>query len=103
MSISRGDGGDLVELDPLGVAEVERLGEVPGDRLALPVGVGGEDDLAVTADGGLQLTERLAAALNDLVGRLEAGVHVDRERLLGQVADVSHRGPDVVAVPEEPL
>ena len=34
--------GDLVEDHAVGVVELERLGDVPGDRLALAVGVGGE-------------------------------------------------------------
>ena len=34
--------GDLVEDDPVGIAQAERLGEVPGDRLALAIGVRGE-------------------------------------------------------------
>ena len=34
--------GDLVEDHAIGVVELQRLGDVPGDRLALAVGVGRE-------------------------------------------------------------
>ena len=43
--------GDLVELDPLWIAQLQHLGEMPRDGLSLPVGVGGEDDLALALGG----------------------------------------------------
>ena len=33
----------------------------------------------------------------------EAGLHVDRDLLFGQVADVAHRGANVETIPQEPL
>ncbi len=41
-----GDGalGDLVELNPLGVFQVQRLAQMPGDGLAFAIRVGGEVD-----------------------------------------------------------
>src|SRR5207248_10966035 len=95
--------GDLVELDALGVADLQHLGQVPGDGLAFPVGVRGQDDLLVLLGRRAKLGDRLAAALDHLVVRLEAVVDLDAHLLFGQVADVAHRGPDVVAVSQEPL
>jgi hypothetical protein len=55
-----GDAGDLgVLADRLAVAQ--RLGEVPGDRLALAVGVGGEDEVGV-------VLERVGDGLEVLTG-----------------------------------
>ena len=92
-----------MEFDPLGRAKLEDLGEVPGDRLALPVRVGGEDDLAVVLGRGPELVDGLPAALDHLVSRLEARLHVDRDLLFGQVADVAHRGKNVETVTQKPL
>ena len=38
--------GDFVQLDALGVVELQELGQMPRDRLALAVGVGREVDFA---------------------------------------------------------
>ena len=87
--------GDLVEGHPLLLVagDVGRLGDVPGDRLALAVEVGGEEDQV----GGLgrlgDLGDLLAAVVRDHVLRCEVVVDVDAElalaRVLGQVADVA--------------
>src|SRR5690606_8049784 len=45
---------------------------------------------------------RALAANRDVLG-LETGFDVDPELALGQVADVAHRGLDLVAPAEEPL
>ncbi len=47
--------GDLVEEHPHRVGVTELLAEVPGDRLALAVGVGGEEDLVGAQRGLLEL------------------------------------------------
>src|SRR5262249_2247131 len=98
-----GVGGDLVELDPLRIAELENLGQVPGDRLPLTVGVGGQDHLLILPGRRAQLVDRLAAAFHHLVARLRAVLHVPRDLLFGQVGDVAHGGADVETVPQEPL
>ena len=94
-----------MELDPLGRAKVEHLGQVPGDGLALAVRVGGQDRPPAFSflAAGLQLVDRLPAALDHLVVRLEAGLDVHRELLSRQVADVAHRGKDVETVTQKPL
>ena len=92
-----------MELDPLGVAQLQHLGQVPGDGLALAVGVGGEDDLLVHLGRRPELVDRLAPAFDHLVVGLEAVVHLHAHLLLGEVADVAHRGANVETVPQEPL
>jgi hypothetical protein len=85
---------------------VEDLDEVPGDRLALAVLVGGEVDLAGFLGEALQLLDVVAPVGGEDVDGLESGVDVDaelgpilvlvlRRDLLGrarQVPDVAHRG-----------
>ena len=96
--------GDLVELDALGVAQLQHLGEVPGDRLALAVRVGGKDDLAAVAlDRRAELVDGLAAALHHLVVRLEAVVDLHAHLLSRQVANVPHGGAHVETVTQKPL
>ncbi len=92
-----------MELDSLRVPELQDLGQVPGDGLALPVGVRGEDDFGVILGRRSQLVDRLAPAFHDLVVRLEAVVHLDPHLLFRQVADVAHGGPDVETVSQKPL
>ena len=96
--------GDLVEhdaADPL-VGQVEHLLEVPGDRLALAVGVGRQVDDVGLGGLALQLGDRVLLARHDLVGRRVA-VHRRRGPSLrfGQVADVPHARLDDVARAEE--
>ena len=87
--------GDLVEGDPerLVVGHVGGLGDVPGDRLALAVEVGGEIDLVGALGGLLDVGDLLAPVVRDHVLRFEVVVDVDAElalaRVLGQVADVA--------------
>ena len=93
--------GDLVELDALHLElrALELLGDVPGDRLALAIGVGGEQERVGLLGLGLELGQDLLLALDDLVGLLEALLDVDAH-LLGQVFDVALGGQDLVARPE---
>ena len=109
--------GDLVEDHPVhrDALRLELVEEVPGDRLALAVLVGGEVELVGVLEQRLELGDvRLLVARHDVVG-LEAVVDVDREpapRLvldlgrgvggaLREVADVADGGLDDVAVAEE--
>ena len=94
--------GDLVEGDPqrLLAGHVGRLGDVPGDRLALAVEVGGEVDLVGALGGLLDIGDLLAAVVRDHVLGCEIVVDVDPElalaRVLGQVADVAVGREDAV-------
>ena len=80
--------------------DVRRLGDVPRDRLALAVEVGGEEDGVRRLRRLLDLVDLLAAVLGDHVLGREAVVDVDAELalagVLGQVADVAVRGQDAV-------
>ena len=88
--------GDLVEGHPprLGRGDVGRLGDVPGDRLALAVEVGGEVDRGRTplAAFSMSATCLRRSSEIDVLG-LEIVVDVDAELalagVLGQVADMA--------------
>ena len=102
------DGGlrDLVEDDALGLlgGDLGRLEDVPGDGLALAVGVGGEEDALGLARGGLDLLDDIALVLEHLVGGLEgAALHIDAIAVVGQVANVADGGDDAVLVAEDAL
>ena len=98
--------GDLVEGDPARLLgrDVGGLGDVPGDRLALAVEVGGEVDLVGALGGLLDVGDLLAPVVRDHVLRFEVVVDVDAElalaRVLGQVADVAVRRQDAVITTE---
>ena len=105
--------GDLVEDHPVdrqALRRLELVEEVPGDRLALAVLIGGEVEGVGVLDQLLQLGDvALLVARHDVVG-LEPVVDVDREPaprlvldlgrgvrgVVGQVADVTDRGLDDV-------
>ena len=103
--------GDLVEHHPLDRdARLERLEQVPGDRLALAVTVRREVELVDVLEQALELGDRALLLGADDVERLEVRVDVDPEarprlrlvlrghvgRRPGQVADVAARGLDDV-------
>ena len=94
--------GDLVEGHPMGLRgrHVGGLGDVPGDRLALAVEVGGEPDVVGDLGRLGDLGELLAAVVRDDVLGGEVMVDVDAELalagVLGQVADVAVGGEDLV-------
>ena len=93
--------GDLVEDDPVGIAQAERLGEMPGDRLALAIGVGREQRRRRLLHGRAEIADLLLLALDQLVLRGEAGVDVDADLRLGQIADVPHGREHDVLGPEK--
>ena len=72
---------------------------MPADRLAFAVRVGRDEDLGRPSSlPSFSSLEDLLAAGDDLVRRLEAFVDVDPQLALGQIADVSHRGDDLVVL-----
>ena len=91
----------LVELDALGglLAREKLVGQMPGDRFTLAVGVGREQDLVGRLRGLLELLDDLLLAGNDLVRLLEPSLDVDAE-LLGQVLDVALGGEHLVLRPQ---
>ena len=109
--------GDLDEDHPLDrdALRGELVEEVPGDRLALAVIIGGEVELVGVLEQLLQLRDvALLVAWHDVIG-LEPVVDVDGEpspglvldrgrgvsSVVGEVADVTDRGLDDVAAAEE--
>ncbi len=90
--------GDLVEYDALQSrrAEVCRLEQVPGDRLALAVGVGGEIDSSSLAGGVADLLDGLRLLFRHDVSRQEAVIDFDAHVVLRQVPHVAYGGLYVI-------
>ena len=90
------DLGGLLHRAPL----AQRLQQVPRDRLALAVRVGGEDQLVVVLQ---RLGDGADMALGlrvDLPGHFESVLRIDRAVLGGQVADMAVGGQNRVAGPQ---
>ena len=72
--------GDLVEHHPLdGDARLQRLEEMPGDGLALPVAVGGQIELVDVLEQALELRDGALLIGADDVERFEVRIDVDPE------------------------
>jgi hypothetical protein len=69
---------------------------VPGDRLALAIRVGREDQLVGAFQRLDDLGDLLGAAPLDLPEHLEVVLGIDRAVLGGQVADMPERGHDLI-------
>jgi hypothetical protein len=99
--------GDRVEGDPLdlevlfqGLLLLEDLQDVPGDRLAFPIGVGSEDQFVRRLDGVGDFFEYfLGLSVNVPVHR-KVVVGLDRPVLGRQIANVPEGGDDLVAAAE---
>ena len=89
--------GDFVELDTFGILELEELREVPGDRLALAVGVGCEEYVGGRFRRVFEVFDDVALTFNGEVAGREPVLDVDSQRALGQVADMADRGLNDVA------
>ena len=98
--------GDGVEHHPLDRLAVQRLlllehfEHVPGDRLALAVGVGRQDQLVGAFDRPRDVVEALLRLGIDLPDHAEIGVGIDRAVLRRQVADMAERGHNLIAAAE---
>ena len=96
--------GDGVEDDALDGLLAERLllleefQHMPGDRLALAIGVGGENELVGALDRLGDVVEPLLRLGIDLPEHLEIVVRIDRPGLRRQVADMAERGQNLVAL-----
>ena len=108
--------GDLVEDDAAdGDLRLEHLRQVPADRLAFAVRVGGEQQLGRVLQRRLQVRDLLLLVVRDDVVRREVAVDVHAEPApvllldllghlggrLGQIADVAVARLDPVLVAEE--
>ena len=83
--------GDLVQLDPLRVLELQELGQMPCDRFAFAIRVGRQVDFRGDLRGRLEVLDDVALPLNGEVARHESVQDVDAQRRLREVADVAHR------------
>ena len=83
------------------VGVAQDLGDVPGDGLALAIGVRRQVDRLGLGGGLLQLGHHLFLAGLDAVDRDEAVRLVHAELALGQVADVAHGGLHGILVAQE--
>ena len=98
-----GDGVEHHALDLLALERallLQHLQHVPGDRLALAIRVGGEDQLVGALDGLGDVVEALLRLGVDLPDHVEIVVRIDRAVLGRQVADMAERGQHLVAGPE---
>ncbi len=94
-----GDGVEDDALDRLVLQRllfIERFEHVPGDRLALAVGVGGEDQRVGLLEGMGDVVDPLLRLRIDLPEHLEIIVRVDRSVLGRQVADMAKRRQHLV-------
>ena len=76
------------------------LDHVPGNRLALPVRVGGQDELFGALDGPGDVGDPLRAPVLEGPDHAEIGLRVDRAVLGGQIADMPEGGQDLVILAE---
>jgi hypothetical protein len=101
--------GDLAERDPTGLRrrDVGCLRDVPGDRLALTVEIGREEDRVGRSRRLRDLGDLLPAVVGDDVFRREIVLDVDSELTLAgvlrQVADMAVGGQDAVVRTEVAL
>ncbi|MPN63253.1 hypothetical protein SDC9_211010 [bioreactor metagenome] len=70
---------------------------MPGDRLALPVRVGGEKHFLAVSGGLAQTLDNFFLAFNGLIIRREPMLHIDAQFTFGQVTDMTHRGLHLIA------
>ena len=95
--------GDGVEHHPLDRLLLERVlllqhfEHVPGNRLALAIGVGGEDELVGPLEGAGNVVEPLLGLVVDLPDHAEIVLGVDRAVLGRQVPHMAERGQYLVA------
>ena len=99
--------GDFVEADALENrsrgAGLQGLLQVPGDRLAFPIGIGGQVDSRRLLGRPAQLRERLLLAGQDLIRRFVGIAAVDAEPFLGQVPHVAVGGEHAEVLAQELL
>ena len=71
---------DLAEGDaaPIRLWDLQRFGQMPGDRFAFTIEVGGEPDRLRPLCGAADVGEAPLLLLNDLVVRREAVLHIHR-------------------------
>ncbi len=95
--------GDLVKDHALRQTRFDLGGfhQVPGDRLALAVGVGGQVNLSVTLRQFFQFLDNFLLLVGDAILRLEVMFDVHRKRRAEQITDVADGGLHRVSLAEE--
>ena len=91
--------GDLIERDTVLTVRVQpqNIGQVPGDRLALAVRVGGKIDTVTLLGRLFQLLDECALPLDNLISRLKVVLNVDTQARLRQIAHMAHGGGHLIA------
>ena len=95
-----GDGVEHDALDGLLLERVlflEHFEHVPGDRLALAIRVGGQDQAVGAFDGAGDVVQPLLGLVVDLPQHLEIVVRIDRAILGRKVADMAERSQNLVS------
>ena len=94
-----GVAGNLVENDALGVAELAGLLHMPGNRLALAVGVSGEEHLLYRSRAARNLVNDTLFTFHHLVMRCEAVRDVYCLPIaLGEIPDVANARKHLIAL-----
>ena len=98
--------GDGVEDDPFDLLVLDgpflpqRLEDMPGDRLALAVGVGGENQLVGALDGGRDAVQTLLRLGIDFPKHVEIVLGIDRSVLGRKVPHMPERSKNLIATAE---
>ncbi len=94
---------DLIEHHPVNwpPGALQLLGQMPADRFPLTIRVGCQIDGGGGLRGFLEVAQHLLPAPDDLELGRKIIFHVYRQRLDGQIADVTHRGLDRELLPQE--
>ena len=95
-----GDGRNLIEDDALDVRVglvLERVVQVPGNRLALAVVIGSKQDIGAFFCVALQFLEQFCPPAHGNIFRLKMVVNIDSHAAFGQVDKMPHRCLDGVA------
>ena len=79
---------------------LEHLQDVPGDRLALAIGVGRQNELVRVFDRPGDLVQALLRLGIDLPDHAKIGIRLDRTGFGRQVANMAERGQNFVALAE---
>ena len=104
--VLNGGLGDFVEDDALDlclrlVIQFGRRQQMPGNRLAFAVGVGCQIDFVRAIDRVFEVFDGVALIVHDAVFRLEVVFDIDRNLRDEQVADVTLRRLDGIALAEK--
>ena len=75
----------------------QNLGQMPRNRLSFAIRVGCEINLLAFSRSAFELFDQLLLALDVLIGRGKTMLRINAQFAFGQVADMPHRGHDLIA------